>query len=128
MRSYLFVSVGLLCLAVFVFFFFFQAEDGIRDSLCDWSSDVCSSDLSTTCSRTRRLTTWPSNPTLGEGPSRRSRNAARIWPRGCCTSLLQLPSRHKPTTIAASLRSEERRVGKEGRSALSSEHAKREDE
>src|SRR4029077_2423810 len=24
--------------------FFFQAEDGIRDS-CDWSSDVCSSDL-----------------------------------------------------------------------------------
>src|SRR5438034_2787477 len=45
MRSYLFVSVGLLCLAVFVFFFFFQAEDGIRDSLCDWSSDVCSSDL-----------------------------------------------------------------------------------
>src|SRR5438034_821481 len=25
--------------------FFFQAEDGIRDPLCDWSSDVCSSDL-----------------------------------------------------------------------------------
>src|SRR5690242_21392511 len=31
---------------VFVlFFFFFQAEDGIRDLTCDWSSDVCSSDL-----------------------------------------------------------------------------------
>src|SRR2546423_14860249 len=28
----------------FVFFFFFQAEDGIRD-LTDWSSDVCSSRL-----------------------------------------------------------------------------------
>src|SRR3989454_5522357 len=27
-----------------LFFFFFQAEDGIRD-LTDWSSDVCSSDL-----------------------------------------------------------------------------------
>src|SRR2546425_11819071 len=27
-----------------LFFFFFQAEDGIRDKL-DWSSDVCSSDL-----------------------------------------------------------------------------------
>ena len=27
-------------------FFFFQAEDGIRDDLVDWSSDVCSSDLS----------------------------------------------------------------------------------
>src|ERR1039458_6350799 len=25
--------------------FFFQAEDGIRDCLSDWSSDVCSSDL-----------------------------------------------------------------------------------
>ncbi len=27
------------------FFFFFQAEDGIRDVPGDWSSDVCSSDL-----------------------------------------------------------------------------------
>jgi len=27
-----------------LFFFFFQAEDGIRDWR-DWSSDVCSSDL-----------------------------------------------------------------------------------
>jgi len=26
-------------------FFFFQAEDGIRDIGRDWSSDVCSSDL-----------------------------------------------------------------------------------
>src|SRR5207302_3942230 len=26
-------------------FFFFQAEDGIRDFSRDWSSDVCSSDL-----------------------------------------------------------------------------------
>src|SRR5258708_26645219 len=26
-------------------FFFFQAEDGIRDDLVTWSSDVCSSDL-----------------------------------------------------------------------------------
>src|SRR5260221_8887961 len=59
-----------VCFVVFLssyfFFFFFQAEDGIRDhcvtgvqtcallissrrrhtrSLCDWSSDVCSSDL-----------------------------------------------------------------------------------
>ncbi len=28
-----------------LFFFFFQAEDGIRDGDEDWSSDVCSSDL-----------------------------------------------------------------------------------
>src|SRR5215469_11300939 len=31
--------------AAFDKFFFFQAEDGIRDPLRDWSSDVCSSDL-----------------------------------------------------------------------------------
>src|SRR2546428_3291607 len=30
---------------VSLIFFFFQAEDGIRDSDRDWSSDVCSSDL-----------------------------------------------------------------------------------
>src|ERR1022692_2114613 len=30
----------------FVHFLFFQAEDGIRDLQGDWSSDVCSSDLS----------------------------------------------------------------------------------
>src|SRR6266568_4043628 len=28
-----------------LFFFFFQAEDGIRDGTVTWSSDVCSSDL-----------------------------------------------------------------------------------
>src|SRR3712207_5280383 len=32
------------------FFFFIQAEDGIRDIWRDWSSDVCSSDLSSGCS------------------------------------------------------------------------------
>src|SRR5947207_4673054 len=30
-----------------LFFFFFQAEDGIRDHCVTWSSDVCSSDLAT---------------------------------------------------------------------------------
>src|SRR5207302_11208905 len=31
--------------AYIIFFFFFQAEDGIRDFHVTWSSDVCSSDL-----------------------------------------------------------------------------------
>src|SRR2546430_9539675 len=35
----------LIVLPLFLLFFFFQAEDGIRDFDCDWSSDVCSSDL-----------------------------------------------------------------------------------
>src|SRR5216683_1958378 len=30
-------------------FFFFQAEDGIRDLIVTWSSDVCSSDLRCAC-------------------------------------------------------------------------------
>src|SRR5438034_6829876 len=32
---------------MYLFVFFFQAEDGIRDHCVDWSSDVCSSDLET---------------------------------------------------------------------------------
>src|SRR6266536_2096256 len=43
---------AIVCTAFIVHFgpwaeltFFFQAEDGIRDSTRDWSSDVCSSDL-----------------------------------------------------------------------------------
>src|SRR2546430_7755959 len=35
-----------------VYFFFCQAEDGIRDD-CDWSSDVCSSDLELTRSASK---------------------------------------------------------------------------
>src|SRR5947207_15018455 len=34
-----------LCLIVFVFFFFFSSRRRHTRSLCDWSSDVCSSDL-----------------------------------------------------------------------------------
>src|SRR5258706_2220624 len=41
------VSWRSLVIISFVFFFFFQAEDGIRDLVSDWSSDVCSSDLGT---------------------------------------------------------------------------------
>src|SRR3712207_7663641 len=41
------ISVSYFFLSSFcnVCFFFFQAEDGIRDIWRDWSSDVCSSDL-----------------------------------------------------------------------------------
>src|SRR5437763_3386897 len=38
------VAVGLM-IAPGALLFFFQAEDGIRDTSVDWSSDVCSSDL-----------------------------------------------------------------------------------
>ena len=39
------VSVEVVFVEYVYFFFFFQAEDGIRDCGRDWSSDVCSSDL-----------------------------------------------------------------------------------
>src|SRR3712207_6173944 len=44
--------------ALYFYFFFFQAEDGIRDIWRDWSSDVCSSDLTRGYGT---LTTSPAN-------------------------------------------------------------------
>src|SRR5690242_21399728 len=103
---------------VFVlFFFFFQAEDGIRDLTCDWSSDVCSSDLrfSPTCA-----------PAPGAGSSR---GAGRgVYPGTACTRERRVPGngvypgtactwkRHVPGNgMRLGTRSEERRVGKEWR-------------
>src|SRR6267378_20557 len=75
-----------------VIHFFVQAEDGIRDLYVTWSSDVCSSDLSTPRS-----------------PSPRPCARADGW------------SRRRGSTTA-SCRSEERRVGKECRSRWSPYH------
>src|SRR5256884_6089821 len=44
-RQLLFLFIVFTKILPDVFFFFFQAEDGIRDCSRDWSSDVCSSDL-----------------------------------------------------------------------------------
>src|SRR4030043_1934738 len=76
-----------------VLFFFFQAEDGIRDGSRDWSSDVCSSDLTRS---------------------------------GCCASGEEavLHSRVRRARLA-SQRSEERRVGEEGRSRWAPDHLKK---
>src|SRR5438034_6902551 len=118
MRSYLFVSVGLLCLAVFVFFFFFQAEDGIRDSLCDWSSDVCSSDLDCLSNSSLRLLiheterNWcsPMPNLLKQLPNLNSCS------RACFSYSLPLPaSTGSSIKRLVKGRSEERRVGKECR-------------
>src|SRR5438552_12573994 len=40
-----FVPAARVCEKLTAYAFFFQAEDGIRDDLVTWSSDVCSSDL-----------------------------------------------------------------------------------
>src|SRR5260221_5349286 len=38
-------AVSILVMATFIFFFFFSSRRRHTRSLCDWSSDVCSSDL-----------------------------------------------------------------------------------
>src|SRR5260221_656140 len=114
------------------FIFFFQAEDGIRDhcvtgvqtcvfffssrrrhtrSLCDWSSDVCSSDLcirARCCFDTRRCSAI-AVPTC----SSRSRRESTGPPR---------EAKAKSGRAVWTSRSEERRVGKECRSRWSPYH------
>src|SRR2546429_2808287 len=95
------------------FFFFFSSRR--RHTRCsrDWSSDVCSSDLSQKCPRQEVET-----PNL-LGPPLRPEDSAR--------SLLQevsgrLHVRHRPSPWFLRARSEERRVGKECRSRWSPYH------
>src|SRR6056300_1434285 len=85
------------------FFFFFQAEDGIRYSECDWSSDVCSSDPRRS-SDLRQKTAYE----LSEWD----------WSSDVCSSdrseehTSELQSHSEVSYAVFCLRSEERRVGK----------------
>src|SRR4030042_643153 len=83
----------LLSSLMFLWCFFFQAEDGIRDVAVDWSSDVCSSDLPGD-----GLQLGPLHPHALPGHE---------------------PGLRRPRLL---LRSEERRVGKECRSRWSPYH------
>src|SRR5438034_7572018 len=75
---------------IFVFFFFFSSRRRHTRSLCDWSSDVCSSDLYDTV----------------------------------LLFDFYLPLTNE-TVLRLSLRSEERRVGKECRSRWAPDHEKK---
>src|SRR5438132_13365273 len=88
---------------IFFFFFFFSSRRRHTRSLCDWSSDVCSSDLHGV-GRTLPLESLATP--IAEGSSRRREHDA-------------------PHVLAASPRSEERRVGKECRSRWSPYHEKK---
>src|SRR5438105_15162519 len=79
------------------FFFFFQAEDGIRDPLV-------------TGVQTCALPIWRART------GRRSRAAESSWLRGI---------RRSPGPTGRARRSEERRVGKECRSRWSPDHSKK---
>src|SRR2546426_3808640 len=101
-----------------MFFFFFQAEDGIRDYKVTGSSDVCSSDLA----YRPRLSRLPRE----SDAVRRIRAAAG---KGAVvdTLLADLASQASIRQVASKAlaqypRSEERRVGKECRSRWSPYH------
>src|SRR5260221_10936046 len=108
------VIVVLFCLFyLFCFFFFFSSRRRHTRSLCDWSSDVCSSDL---------LMTWY---VAGVAPMLRRPcrllEALKITEPG--VTLTHLPSESVSTWPSRRMmRSEERRVGKECRSRWSPYH------
>src|SRR5205085_9373363 len=94
--------VFLFFICFLLFFFFFSSRRRHTRFDCDWSSDVCSSDL-------RAPSSWAPatspTPRCGTSWPKRSRaGAAHRHPAPPCPP----PSRAS--------RSEERRVGKEGRS------------
>src|SRR5688572_32817910 len=95
-------------------YFFFSSRRRHTRFDCDWSSDVCSSDL-------RRSPAAPGGRSAAGGRSR-----APIGAAGCCAGAAggggARPAREPRR------RSEERRVGKECRSRWSPVHFKKEDE
>src|SRR2546430_15613016 len=96
--------------------FFFSSRRRHTRFDCDWSSDVCSSDLnySGVAGLSQLSVIWVRTP--GLRPSQRSRNSFHSdsswtgwdWPLKC-----------------ARIRSEERRVGEEGRSRWAADHLKK---
>src|SRR2546423_7105871 len=104
-----------------VIFFFFQAEDGIRD-LTVWSSDVCSSDLLADAGIGYVHLPALGNPQDNRAAFRRGSPAARERYR---QEVLASPGGQRALVTIADLaeqRSEERRVGEEGRSRWAPDH------
>src|SRR5690242_21226451 len=97
-----------------LFFFFFSSRRRHTRLTCDWSSDVCSSDLGHVSLQViADLATDP--PPRKGSPPRRS----EIWRGGRAAPTLALPNA-RPVRFRH--RSEERRVGKECRSRWSPYH------
>src|SRR5256885_12628784 len=98
-----------------MFFFFFSSRRRHTRLQGDWSSDVCSSDL-TSRGTISECCTLESNLWHGH-PKRQNRRLGR---RFCVTSLRDALARR--LSYFPSTRSEERRVGKECRSRWSPYH------
>src|SRR5213080_5207305 len=99
--------------------FFFQAEDGIRDTAIDWSSDVCSSDLEHTfffsCRRRHTRYRYVTGVQTCALPISVGVCLIRSYMSGC------VYAGSSPSLCPC--RSEERRVGKECIAACSSRWA-----
>src|SRR5690242_20956172 len=98
----------------FVFFFFFSSRRRHTRLTCDWSSDVCSSDLASSADSIRRAGQVVQRAT---GPFRASASSRSFCP---ALSGIAKSARFRPTR--STRRSEERRVGKECRSRGSPDH------
>src|SRR5207248_8351522 len=92
--------------------FFFSSRRRHTRSYGDWSSDVCSSDLSARATADSTGTLRPSR--LGETSIFvRSKRSATGWSKASVTAWAAASAAKPP--ICTPARSEERRVGKEGR-------------
>src|SRR5436190_19769885 len=91
---------------MYIVFFFFSSRRRHTRSLCDWSSDVCSSDL-----EARLL-----------GQVEEARLGKRTFLRD---DRIEGPARHQLGRDPGEPRSEERRVGKECRARWSAYHKKK---
>src|SRR5438034_7901095 len=101
-----FFFLFVFCYFCFVFFFFFSSRRRHTRSLCDWSSDVCSSDLGAPKELRVGIVTLLSGPassTFGIP----AKKAADAW--------VEKINDEGGIGGAKLVRSEERRVGKEGR-------------
>src|SRR5260221_10901798 len=95
-------------------FFFFSSRRRHTRSLCDWSSDVCSSDLLLVSREEGRGCSFHSRCAFAIGRCATEEPPAREWRTGRWSKCLLLPEQQE--------RSEERRVGKECRSRWSPYH------
>src|SRR5690242_20848940 len=94
----------------FFFFFFFSSRRRHTRLTCDWSSDVCSSDLSCPLQRAYGLKLDP------------CRAASKLRLFSSSTVALSEPLPRVREAVRDGCRSEERRVGKECRSRWSPYH------
>src|SRR3546814_4413466 len=69
---YLFYSL------LFVFFFFFKQKTAYEMRISDWSSDVCSSDLSSSCSAAHCTASSGAKPSRSPARSSSLQRSARI--------------------------------------------------